>query len=659
VPASPSLSADQSRQPSILLIEDYSALAVAIASALHKFAPEHQVHVASDFAQARELAAAAKPELFVLDFDPPQSNEVEFLNSLKDAYPSARFLVIAAGTSREIAGERGLAAALHFVEKPFDLSEFGAAVQALLNRATPAATNRRGTLRDLHVIDFIQLKCVSGATAVLRVTSTTRHVGEIHFVAGQILHAATAELQGKHAFQEIVSWPTARVSETERLADAPKTIRKTWQPLLLDAVRKICETQRVSEETAIDDEVAKTGKKIVIVDDTEMLLIFVEDILSSADRTLRITTADTGVEGFELALRTAPDLVLLDYSLPDINGDEVCRRLRANEATARVPVVMMSGHVPEMNSAAARLDNVVAAIPKPFFSDQLLAAVQQALASGPLPERKIPPDAPRDEPSENVAAPEAAAPALEENFTNGSKAAMEPDLSAEAPATEAVGFKVQTTPVIEAPPESRARSGSAMQFLDRNRTPLAVMPGSHGTVAMTLSLTITSMQLTPEFRVGSLVVRPATSVASLRVESESLHNGMALQTGFDLGPVQLADGAMDMLRLVPTQQPLTQAAERSALNIGGVSVVPANSHGRLQLTPAQTGPMTVQATAYFELAAVELSHSFEVAALVLRARGSRINIALHSSLPHADFIIAGVQLNAAQTIDELLLHPAA
>src|SRR5205814_10383979 len=134
-----------------------------------------------------------------------------------------------------------------------------------------------------------------------------------------------------------------------------------------------------------------TGKQIVVVDDTEMLLIFVEDILTTADPELQITTALSASEGLREIERLIPDLVLLDYSLPDFNGDELCERLLDNERTAHVPVLMMSGHVTEMNATAARFPNVVATIEKPFLSDALVDLVQRTLAGDrPMVER-VPP----------------------------------------------------------------------------------------------------------------------------------------------------------------------------------------------------------------------------------------------------------------------------
>src|SRR5207237_7895140 len=94
---------------------------------------------------------------------------------------------------------------------------------------------------------------------------------------------------------------------------------------------------------------------------------------------LQITTALNASEGLREIERLSPDLVLLDYSLPDFNGDELCERLLENERTADVPVLMMSGHVPEMNATAARFPNVVATIEKPFLSDAFVDLVQRTL----------------------------------------------------------------------------------------------------------------------------------------------------------------------------------------------------------------------------------------------------------------------------------------
>src|SRR4029077_182568 len=107
-----------------------------------------------------------------------------------------------------------------------------------------------------------------------------------------------------------------------------------WPAIVVEAFREaqseIAEPQPAQPETIQP----RTGKKVVVVDDTEMLLIFVEDILATSEPELQITTAISGTDGLREVERVIPDLVLLDYSLPDFNGDEVCRRLLENERTA-------------------------------------------------------------------------------------------------------------------------------------------------------------------------------------------------------------------------------------------------------------------------------------------------------------------------------------
>lgn len=56
-----------------------------------------------------------------------------------------------------------------------------------------------------------------------------------------------------------------------------------------------------------------------------------------------VETADTGTEGLEKAAGLAPDLIILDLMLPDMNGMEVMDRLSAAPATSRIPIIMLTG----------------------------------------------------------------------------------------------------------------------------------------------------------------------------------------------------------------------------------------------------------------------------------------------------------------------------
>ena len=398
MPAFHQSSAGTASDHSIVLLEEYEALAAAVGAALKKFAPQHAISVARSLAQAETLSAKIGPELFIIDVDPPWPGLTDFLEKLRDAYPDAGALIIGGAIPAAIAVERGSFGALQFIEKPFELATFEAAVQAMLEpwRQSKSASPR-ASLATLNPIDVVLLHYAAGANVIVDVHARGERTGEIHLTGGQVSHAKTEKLSGEEALREILSWSEARMNERAAAVPARPPIRPDWLATLLEALRELKASQipgiPITEKAVPEKPPAKMGKKIVLIDDTDMLLIFVEDVLATADPELQITTALNATDGIKQIERVNPDLVLLDYSLPDFNGDEVCRRLLENEHTARIPVLMMSAHVAEMNAAAARLENVVATIEKPFLSDALVSLVQRTSSGVPVRTKTVEPAA--------------------------------------------------------------------------------------------------------------------------------------------------------------------------------------------------------------------------------------------------------------------------
>src|SRR3954469_21510722 len=77
--------------------------------------------------------------------------------------------------------------------------------------------------------------------------------------------------------------------------------------------------------------------RILVVDDNETHLYALQRILEHAGH--QVFTANTGTQTLELANREVPDVVLLDINLPDINGYEICSRLKSDEHTRGLAVV--------------------------------------------------------------------------------------------------------------------------------------------------------------------------------------------------------------------------------------------------------------------------------------------------------------------------------
>lgn len=81
-------------------------------------------------------------------------------------------------------------------------------------------------------------------------------------------------------------------------------------------------------------------KKILLVDDVNLFLQLGKTMLQRND--IEVETAGSGNEALEKANSTKPDIIFLDLYMPDLNGDEVCRKLKADPATNSIPVVMLT-----------------------------------------------------------------------------------------------------------------------------------------------------------------------------------------------------------------------------------------------------------------------------------------------------------------------------
>ena len=82
-------------------------------------------------------------------------------------------------------------------------------------------------------------------------------------------------------------------------------------------------------------------KKILIIDDEEDFCFFVKKNLEAISN-YEIITANKGKKGIQIARKEKPDLILLDIMMPGIDGFEVLKRLKANEKTQSIPVIMLT-----------------------------------------------------------------------------------------------------------------------------------------------------------------------------------------------------------------------------------------------------------------------------------------------------------------------------
>ncbi len=118
-------------------------------------------------------------------------------------------------------------------------------------------------------------------------------------------------------------------------------------------------------------------KKILIVEDVELNRDLLVQLLEDA---YQLVEAADGPQGLELARRERPDLVLLDISLPGMDGYEVARQLRADPELGRTPLIAVTAHAMAGDQERIFQQGFDDYIAKPIDEDELWAKVEKHLA---------------------------------------------------------------------------------------------------------------------------------------------------------------------------------------------------------------------------------------------------------------------------------------
>ena len=113
---------------------------------------------------------------------------------------------------------------------------------------------------------------------------------------------------------------------------------------------------------------------ILVIDDEPQILRAMRTIL--IEKQFKVTTASRGEEGLALAATSEPDLIILDLGLPDMDGVDVCARLRE---WTQIPIIILSVRDSEREKVAALDQGADDYLTKPFGIEELLARVRVAL----------------------------------------------------------------------------------------------------------------------------------------------------------------------------------------------------------------------------------------------------------------------------------------
>jgi len=117
-------------------------------------------------------------------------------------------------------------------------------------------------------------------------------------------------------------------------------------------------------------------KKILIVDDEPVILTMLTEFMSG---TYEIHTALNGVQALDEAEKTKPDMVILDVTMPEMDGFETCRHLKGNTSTSKIPVIMLTARCKVTDIEVGIKSGADAYVIKPFSPVRLIERMEKIL----------------------------------------------------------------------------------------------------------------------------------------------------------------------------------------------------------------------------------------------------------------------------------------
>ncbi|MFH0948554.1 MAG: response regulator [Elusimicrobiota bacterium] len=119
--------------------------------------------------------------------------------------------------------------------------------------------------------------------------------------------------------------------------------------------------------------------KILTIDDDSTTLQLLDFFLTKHN--YEITVSDNGYDGIKKAQEILPDLILLDVMMPHMDGIDVCKKLRVDEKTAKIPVLFLSAMEQDIDVMSGLIAGGDGYIAKPFEPNNLLESIDKLIES--------------------------------------------------------------------------------------------------------------------------------------------------------------------------------------------------------------------------------------------------------------------------------------
>ncbi len=353
-------------------------------------------------AQVLAHARQDDPALLIFHAEPDSNDALAFLQDLLTVNPVIRVLVV---SRQPFPADAPLArlARVHLLRAPFNRAGAATLMQWLLDPADRSGGALfRAQMRDLRLLDILQLKAHNGSSCTLKVLADDGATGTLHFREGRLIHAATRAKTGKDAFHDICLFGDGAVEEWPFDAACPTSMVTATHEMIMDAARFMDErmaqgpvvpkarsatapipmTGREPGVTSLDEidvEELRGLPKLLVIDDSAEVLLALQQMLVIGLREYAVITSTSAPSALDWALKFQPDLIVLDYFMPGMNGDVFCERLQESEVCAGIPIILISGQDTVLREMQSKEPTIRGTLRKPFESGELIKMIRAVL----------------------------------------------------------------------------------------------------------------------------------------------------------------------------------------------------------------------------------------------------------------------------------------
>lgn len=135
-------------------------------------------------------------------------------------------------------------------------------------------------------------------------------------------------------------------------------------------------TERLPEKISALEKAENTLRKVLVVEDEREIQAYLKDLLGDK---YRLLSAYNGIEALEVMERELPDIIISDVMMPEMDGVELCKRVKQNLRTCHIPFIMLTAKSSVQHRIEGLESGANSYIPKPFYPDHLLVRIQKLL----------------------------------------------------------------------------------------------------------------------------------------------------------------------------------------------------------------------------------------------------------------------------------------